>query len=273
MRAHTVVGGGGLELHVEETGNPRGKPILFIHGLTVCGSVWKRQLDSELGSDFRLVAMDLRGHGASAKPRDVYGDPKLWADDIRAVMDTLELDDPVLSGWSYGGIVISDYVSCYGEDAIAATNWVGAVSRLGEPLVAAGFLHEAFIALVPGFFSENIAEGAAALQQLIRFCAHAELPLEEWYSFVGYMHSVPPYVRQGLLSRNVDNDAVIARMRTPMLVSCGAEDEIVTPAMRDRLMELRPDAKLSVYPGVGHAPFWEAYERFNHELREFRESV
>lgn len=273
MRAHTVIGGNGLELHVEETGNPAGKPILFIHGLSGSGLVWKRQLDSVLGRDFRLVAMDIRGHGMSAKPRDAYGEPRLWADDVRAVIETLELDAPVLSGWSYGAVIISDYVGCYGEDAIAGTNLVGAVSRLGEPLVAPGFLHDAFLALVPGFFSENVAESTAALQELIRLCAHQELSPDEWFLFVGVTHSVPPYVREALLSRNVDNDAVIASMRTPMLVSCGEDDGIVKPAMRDRLMELRPDAKLSLYPGVGHAPFWESPERFNRELMEFRESV
>jgi pimeloyl-ACP methyl ester carboxylesterase len=66
-------------LNVVETGNPDGKPILFIHGLSGCGLVWGRQLGSELGRDFRLVAMDLRGHGMSAKPRDAYGDSRLWA--------------------------------------------------------------------------------------------------------------------------------------------------------------------------------------------------
>jgi non-heme chloroperoxidase len=209
----------------------------------------------------------------SAKPRDVYGDSRLWAEDVRAVIDTLELESPILSGWSYGGLVISDYVSCYGEDAIAGTNWVGAVSRMGEPLIAPGFLHDRFIALVPGFVSENVAESTAALQELIRLCAHQELSTDEWYLFVGVTHSAPPYVRQGLLLRDVDNDQIVARMRTPMLLSCGEDDGVVKPAMHDRLMELRPDAKLSLYPGVGHAPFWEAADRFNRELAEFRESV
>lgn len=273
MLAHTVIGGDGLELHVEETGDPAGKAILFIHGLSGCGGVWKRQLSSDLAQRFRLVAMDIRGHGLSAKPRDVYADPKLWADDVYAVIDSLELDKPVLSGWSYGGVIISDYVSFYGEDDIAGTNWVGGVSRLGEPLIAPGFLCEGFIALVPGLFSENVGESTAALQQFIRLCAHQELSPEDWYSFVGITAAVPPYVREGLLSRNVDNDAVVARMRTPMLLSYGEVDGIVTSAMRSQLKELRPDAQLSVYPGVGHAPFWEAPERFNRELREFRESL
>ena len=71
MQTSTVTGGGGLKLHVQETGNPNGKAILFIHGFSQCRLAWNKQLHSDLAPDFRLVAMDIRGHGLSDKPRDV----------------------------------------------------------------------------------------------------------------------------------------------------------------------------------------------------------
>ena len=135
MKTYRVRGGGGLGLHVQETGNPEGKPILFIHGFSQCRLAWNKQLHSDLAKDFRLVAMDLRGHGLSEKPPDVYGEPGLWAADVQSVITTLALDNPVIAAWSYGGIVVSDYVACYGEGNIAGTCFVGAVSRLGEPLL------------------------------------------------------------------------------------------------------------------------------------------
>src|SRR6266705_3786291 len=161
MKNYTVIGGGGLKLHVQETGNANGKPILFIHPFSACRLVWNKQLHSDLANDFRLVAMDIRGHGLSDKPRDVYGDSKLWADDIQAVITSLGLNRPVLSGWSYAGAIISDYVNFYSEGHIAGTNWVGAVSRLGDPLVQAGFIGADFLATAPGSFSENIEESVA----------------------------------------------------------------------------------------------------------------
>src|SRR4029453_18481137 len=105
MHSHTIAGGGGVSLHVVETGNPKGRPILFVHGFSPCWLSWSRQLDSDLARDYRLVAMDMRGHGLSDKPRDAYGDSKLWADDVNAVINTLRLDDPILTGWSYGPLV------------------------------------------------------------------------------------------------------------------------------------------------------------------------
>jgi pimeloyl-ACP methyl ester carboxylesterase len=273
MNAYTVAGGGGLKLHVQESGNPKGKPILFIHGFNQCRLAWNKQLHSDLAKDFRLVAMDIRGHGLSEKPRDVYADSKLWADDVHAIITTLGLDHPVLSGWSYGGVIMSDYVNYYGEDNIAGTNWVGAVSRLGAPLVQAGFMGSDFLSNVPGVLSENAEESAAALQKFLRLCVHEEPSPEDFYFFLGYNTIVPPYVRQGCFSRDLSNDSVIEKMRKPMLLSYGEQDVCVLLSMGKHIARLSKHAKLSVYPNVSHSPFWEAPERFNRELREFRESV
>jgi pimeloyl-ACP methyl ester carboxylesterase len=275
MQDHAISGGCGLKLHVVETGKPTGKPILFIHGFSQSGLAWNKQLRSDLAEDFHLVSMDLRGHGLSGKDRDVYGDPKLWADDVHAVIETLALTSPVVVGWSYAGLVITDYVTHYGEGQIAGTNWVGALSRLGKPLVAPGFLGADFLECVPGFVSDNVEESAMALQKFVRCCVYAELSPEDLHFLLGCTTVVPPYVRQGLISRNVNNDSVIEGMRKPMLFTYGEEDRIALKAMRDHMVKLAQQAKskLSLYSKIGHAPFWEAPGRFNMELRQFRESV
>jgi len=55
-------------------------------------------MDSDLAENFRLVAMDDRGHGLSDKPKDAYGNSDLWADDVQSVISELSLDQPVLCG-------------------------------------------------------------------------------------------------------------------------------------------------------------------------------
>jgi non-heme chloroperoxidase len=104
-------------------------------------------------------------------------------------------------------------------------------------------------------------------------CVH-EAPLSGgFYFFLGYNVIVPPYVRQGLLSRHLNHDPVIEKMRKPMLLSYGERDAIVLLSMGKHIAGLAKHANISIYPNVGHAPFWEAPERFNRELREFRASV
>src|SRR5688500_1648100 len=112
MRAHTVHGGGRLQLHVREWGQPDGQPILVIRGWAQNHLCWIKQCQSPLADEFRLGAFDLRGHGMSEAPIEPehYTDGRLWADDLAAVIDQLRLDRVVLVGWSYGPFVIADYI-------------------------------------------------------------------------------------------------------------------------------------------------------------------
>jgi non-heme chloroperoxidase len=271
MGTYTVAGGGGCQLHVEETGNRDGRPILFIHGFSQSRLSWSRQLRSDLADDFRLVALDNRGHGLSDKPRDAYGDSKLWADDIRAIIATLELDRPILSGWSYGGLIICDYLRLYGEDRIGGINLVAAISKLGTEQALSVITPE-FLALAPGFFSNDAVESVGALEAMIRM-AFVEVPgPADFYAMLGFNAIVPPHVRQALLSRSLDNDDLLPRLRTPVLITHGQDDAFVRPAAAEQHAAAIPHARLSLYPRVGHAPFWEDAARFNRELRELATS-
>ena len=268
MKAHKIIGGGGLQLHVEETGNTKGRPILFIHGFSQCRLAWAKQMGSDLAKEFRLVAMDIRGHGLSAMPRDAYGDSKLWADDVDAVIRTLRLDRPILSGWSYGGVIICDYVRAYGEDRIGGINLVGAVTKLGTD-AALALISKEFLGIAPGFFSNDVQESVKSLTAFMRMCAHKTPSPEDFYFFLGYNTIVPPYVREGLFSRKLEHDDLLPKLTKPVLITHGAKDAIVPPAAARQHAQAIGHAKLSLYPAVGHAPFWENAPRFNRELRAF----
>jgi non-heme chloroperoxidase len=266
-KSHQVRGAAGCQLHTEETGNPEGQPILFLHGISQCGMSWDRQLTSDLGRDLRLVSMDLRGHGRSQSPRDGYGESNLWADDIQAVITTLDLRRPILCGWSYSGVVIGDYLRRHGEQALGGIVLVAAVSKLGES--AMPFLGPDFVGALPGLFTNDVEDSSAGLQAFLRMCSSADPDPEEFYAALGYNSIVAPHVRQAMLSRTVDHDEVYAQLETPMLITHGLEDRIVLPVMSEHLARLVPSARTSYYPGVGHSPFQESAQRFNTELHEF----
>ena len=173
MKHHTITGGRGVQLHVVETGDPSGRPIVFIHGFSQCWLAWSRQLHSDLADRYRLVAMDLRGHGLSEKPRDGYADSRLWADDIDAVIQALKLDRPVLCGWSYGPLVMLDYLRHYGEEAIGGMTFVGGITKLGSE-EANSVITPEFFSLVPGFFSADVEESVRSLRSLVQHVPHPE---------------------------------------------------------------------------------------------------
>jgi len=158
-------------------------------------------MNSDLADDYRLIAMDMRGHGLSDKPREGYMDSRLWADDVNAVMQTLRLDRPILCGWSYGPLVILDYIRHYGEDCISGISFVGGVTKLGTE-EASSVLTPEFLSLIPGFFAMSAEESVRSLESLLRLCFTQELSAENLYLMLGYNVSVPPYVRQALFSRS-----------------------------------------------------------------------
>ena len=272
MKNHKIAGGGGVQLHVVEAGNPRGRPILFIHGTSQCWLQWSRQFNSELGEDHRLVALDLRGHGFSDKPRVGYDDSKLWADDVNAVIQGLNLDHPEISGWSYCPLVILDYIRHYGEDGIGGLHFVGAITKLGsEP--AMSVLAPEFLNLVPELFSTDTEIGVQGLKGLLRLCFSQELSATELYLMLGYNVSVPPYVRQGLFSRSFDNDDLLPKIRKPVLITHGAADAIVKLAAVDQHQVAMPHAQVQLIENAGHAAFWDDAAAFNERLHAFSQSL
>lgn len=80
---------------------------------------------------------------------------------------------------------------------------------------------------------------------------------------------VHPQVRGFLIQRELDFGSILAGITVPVLVTHGRADSVVLPAMGDYILAQCRTAKASWYDGIGHAPFLEASDRFNRELRDF----
>jgi pimeloyl-ACP methyl ester carboxylesterase len=265
-----VEGGAGTKLFVEAIGNPAHPPVLFIHGFSQCRLAWDRQFEVPLAADFYLVRLDIRGHGLSDKPRDAaaYQNGKHWADDIHAVIRALGLKRPVLSGWSYGGYIMCDYVRHYGQEAIGGLNFVAAATELGSD-EASMMLGPALLALAPGLLSNNAAESSLALASLVDLLTHGELDPHDFYFFLGFNAAAPPHVRQAMFGRKLDNRDVLRGLKVPVLITHGQEDQLVLTASADFIASHIPHASRVDYPRCGHAPFFEVADQFNRDLAAF----
>ena len=270
-----IAGGGGVALHVVEAGDPKGQPLLFIHGYCQSTHVWRAQFESDLARDFRLIAFDLRGHGDSAKPAEseAYTDSRLWADDVAAIFAQLGLDRTVAVAWSYAGLVISDYLRCYGTQSLGALNLVGAVTVKGGEK-ARPFTGPEFGALFPAVFSDDAAIVAPILERFADLCAARPWGAATRAALIRESARVPAVAREAMQrGRLLDNDDILSKLDLPVLVTHGTDDAIVLPASAEHNARIIPNARLSLYPGVGHSPFAEEPERFNRELRELAYSL
>ena len=273
VRKYDIRGGGGITLHAREWGNPDGPAILFIHGWSQCDLCWSGQVDSQLATRFRMVTFDNRGHGTSGKPLDpgCYADERLWADDVAAVIDQTHLDRPVLVAWSYGGLITADYIRAYGDTGIAGVDLVGGTVLLRPPTydhIGPGMLENAQDACAP-----DLLTNIHAIRRFLRRCTARPLDDELWSTALCWNMAVPPQVRGALIARKVDSGDVLARLSVPVLVTHGREDAIILPSMADHTLEHCKTAVPSWYEGVGHMPFVEDTERFNHELAAFADQA
>ena len=273
IREYDIRGGGGITLRAREWGNPEGDSILFVHGWSQCDLCWSAQVSGPLATRFRMITFDNRGHGSSEKPRDTscYADGQLWADDLTAVIEQTRLDRPVVVAWSYGGFIVADYVRAQGDGDIAGIDLVGAAVLLRPP--SFDHLGQVFTESAPVACSSDLRTSIPAIQRLLRSCSARALDERLWSAALCWNMAVPPEVRAALITREIDNDDVLAGVSVPVLVTHGTADAIVLPSMAAYTLERCKTAVASWYEGIGHMPFVEDAERFNRELAAFVDRV
>jgi len=269
-----VEGGGGVGLHVRRYGQKDAPSIVFIHGWSQSHLSWHRQFESPLADRFDLVVMDLRGHGASHAPEGAqnYTDGDLWAADVHAVIEALGLVRPVLVGWSYGGLVVADYLRLHGDGAIAGVNFVSASLVIGKEWLGT-HTGQSFVEHASKGMSKDPVKALKGMIDFVHACAVKPLPQSDIELAIAFNMLVRPDVRRALSSRSEDYRQILATLKTPALVTHGEADTVIMPQMAHDVLAHHPDAQGSWYPGVGHMPFMEEPERFNRELAAFVDRV
>ena len=252
----------GLTISAQEYGNPNGPGIVFIHGFSQSHLSWMRQTDSDLAKEFHIVTYDLRGHGNSDKPLEAarYRDSKAWGDEVQAVIDAAGLKRPVLVGWSYAGRVISDYVATHGAGGISGIDFVDASIKFIPEYVGDNLKN------LPLMASEDMLTNINATRVFLHGCFSKQPSADDFETMLAFNMMVPPKVRAGLSGRPLDATEIMSKLTIPVLVSHGAEDKNAKVETAKYTASVIPGAKLSVYDGIGHSPFYEDAPRFNSEL-------
>ncbi len=125
----------GVRLHVRASGNPKGRPILFVHGFAQSLWCWTKQFVAPELQPYHLVAFDLRGHGRSDKPdhASAYQSSATWASDIATVVGGLTLEKPIVVFRSYSGLVLCDFLRHFSCRSVSGINLVSARTKVGTP--------------------------------------------------------------------------------------------------------------------------------------------
>jgi len=261
-----------IQLYYEETG--AGKPVVFIHGWPLSGSMWEYQVTQLPQQGMRCITYDRRGFGKSDRPATGY-DYNTLAGDLKALLDELDLQGVTLVGFSMGGGEIAKYFSLYGGARVAKVVLVSAVTpyMLQSPDNPEGVPAETFDKMTKGMiddrpaFMEDFNKDFFGVSLVNRPVSDAFLK----NSLVRVMDASPIATLQCAQSfATTDFRQDVPAINVPTLIIQGDADKIVPiKATGDENAKLIPGAKYVVYEGAPHGLWFTDKEKLNQDLIDF----
>lgn len=261
-----------VKLHYYDWGE--GKPVVLIHGWPSTAQMWEYQMPELANAGYRVVAYDRRGYGRSSVPYKAYDYDSLAAD-LHAVLETLDLNDVTLVGFSMGGGEVVRYLSRYGRDRISRAVLIGSVTP---------FLHKAPDNPngVPTDFFEGMlgqlkSDRAAFLESFgkdffgVSMLSHpVSEPYLRYFHTLSMMSSGHATVECASAFAFTDFRLDLPAVTVPTLVIHGDADKIVPIEISGRLTsQAIPHAQFIVYEGAPHGLFFTHKERLNADLIAF----
>ena len=256
-----------MPLYYEERGS--GPTVLLVPGWTITTRFWDRQL-ADLADDHHVVALDLRGAGNSGKTPDRHS-LAAYADDLRHVLATLELEDVTLVGWAMA-VSVAVHLLAEGCDRVGRFVWVDHSPRF---FAAPGWSLGLFGDLTPAGFDGILADlrqdRVATTRSLLAETMFATpLAEDELAWMTAEVLKTPTEVAVQMLAAVAYTDLrpLLGSLRLPVLVVNGARSAVPVEVGR-WLADALPDARSVVLAAAGHAPFWDDAAGFNAAVRAF----
>ena len=249
-----------------------GRPLVLLHGLMAHSGFFRGQRD--LARDFRLVAIDLRGHGASRSADGALTVEQL-AGDVAGIAAALDLEDAVGIGWSLGASVLWHLLA-----GPATHRFAGAVVIDMTPRVMnggdwqLGLSPEACdmrtAAIAGDFETFALAAGQAIFAQPI---GPALRDTADWAS-LEFARNDPDKIGR-IWASLVESDfrPLLERIEQPTLIVHGAHSQLYDRATAEHLARVLPNAATLRFAASGHAPQIEEPEKFNAAVRAFADRL
>ena len=260
----------GAHLYIEKAG--AGHAILLVHGWTMSGRFWSRQIEP-LARQFNVVTVDLRGHGNSSKV--LHGHTLVqYAQDLRVVVDSLRLQDVTLVGWSLAGPVLLEYWHRYGGEGVSAlclvemTPFPFAPEKWNTHRLA-NYHFKGMNETVRNLQTDRIAFGRQFIDSMF---LSGKAPEKEMQWMLPEHLATPTPIAMAIYSDYLmrDYSQSLHRISVPVLVVNGNSTHICFgPDAGRHVADALPNGRLEIFNGSGHMPFYEEPERFNAVLLEW----
>lgn len=269
----TITTRDGTQIYFKDWGS--GQPLVFSHGWPLSADSWEGQMLFLAAKGYRCIAHDRRGHGRSSQTWS-GNDMDTYANDLSQLIETLDLEDAVLIGFSAGGGEIARYIGRHGTKRLAKAALIAAVAPLMLKTAAN-----------PGGLPIEVFDGIRASSIADRSQFYKDLAGGPFYggNRPGAKVSqgmVDTFWHQGVMAghRNAfecikafsetDFTADLKKFDVPTLVVHGDDDQIVPIGAAALLSsKLVANASLKIYPGAPHGLTHTHKDQLNADLLEF----
>ncbi len=267
----------GLRVHYRDEGNRVGRVIVLIHGSNASLHTWEKWV-AILGKDYRIISLDLPGHGLTGQnPAGVY-DNASYVGVVDRLLVKLKIDKAVIGGNSMGGGVSWLYTIKH-PDKVEALLLVDASGQpyaksgeipLGFRLMRTPVLKEAARFIAPRSIFESSVKTSMYVQskiddklidrywELNRYPGNREATMQRF--------STPNSMTPG-------NKEMLATIKVPVLILWGARDNLIPVSSAKWFAEAIPQARLIIYPDVGHIAMEEIPEKSAADVKSWLDNL
>jgi non-heme chloroperoxidase len=270
--ANTFTTRDGTQIYYKDWGS--GQPVVFSHGWPLSSDAFEDQMFYLAGKGFRCIAHDRRGHGRSSQPLN-GNDMDTYADDLAALVQTLDLKNAVHVGHSTGGGEVARYIGRHGTKRVAKAVLIGAVTPFllktddnpsGMPMTSFDALRAAVRADRAQFFKDLSLQ----FYGFNRPGAVASQGLRDSFWMQGMMAGLPAAYDCIKAFSESDFRPDLKKFDVPTLIVHGDDDQIVPISFSAPLAaKLIPGATLKVHPGYPHGMCSTQKDQINADLLTF----
>jgi non-heme chloroperoxidase len=268
----TITSTDGTEIYYKDWGT--GQPVVFSHGWPLSADAWEDQMLFLAGKGYRCIAHDRRGHGRSDQPWN-GNEMDTYADDLAALVNTLNLKDAIHVGHSTGGGEVTRYIGRHGTKRVAKAVLVSAIPPLmlktaanpgGTPIEAFDQLRAATLADRAQFLKDLSAPFYGAN----RPGAKISQGLRDSFWLQGMLCGLVGFYQCIKVFSETDLTEDLKRFDVPTLIIHGDDDQIVPIAASALLSsKIVKGAILKVYPGAPHGLPSTLKDQLNADLLAF----
>jgi len=249
----------------------KGKPVILIHGWPLSNEMWEYQINDLVNSGHRVIAYDRRGFGMSSKPWDGYNYDTM-ADDLKALIDQLQLEDITLIGFSMGGGEVVRYFSKHHGKGVTKVVLISSITpyMLKTENNPDGVPKEMFDEMAKDMQQDRIGfldEFGKTFFGVSMLSKPLSTPLLEYYRMLCSVASPRATAECAKAFATTDFRNEMNAVNVPTLIIHGSEDNTVpiTPTGKEST-KLIPENTMLIYQGAPHGLFYTEKEKLNRDL-------